>query len=117
MPIKEGTYYATRTLLHSIPDRNTRFVYRWPDDKPIVILNVEMDPWESEDERDLQHLLLKLNEPPLAYTKGDGLAKFILVATNGTFNTIMKAPGFIIDRNSIPGSIIITPMNGETNAE
>lgn len=58
---KDGTYYATKTALACDPDTNTRFVYCWPSDYPVAIFNPHRDPWEAEDELDLEFFLQRLN--------------------------------------------------------
>jgi hypothetical protein len=60
---KDGQYYSTKTLLGCEPGecRNKRFVYCWPSDKPVLVMNDRMDIWTAVDEGRLQIILDALN--------------------------------------------------------
>lgn len=62
LTLKDGDYYVTRTLLGGAPDRNRRYVYRWPNDKPVLCMNYEMQPWLKDDESRLLCVLDALRE-------------------------------------------------------
>lgn len=57
----DGVYYATKTLLGCAPDRNRRHVYRWPSDKPVLVMNQDMRPWTKRDALHLNIILTALN--------------------------------------------------------
>jgi hypothetical protein len=60
---KDGDFYACKTLLGCLPgqDRNKRFVYCWPSDLPVLVMNDSMGLWTKSDEDRLQAVLLALN--------------------------------------------------------
>ena len=58
---KAGVYYATSTLLGGKPDRNRRYVYRWPSEKPVLVMNQDMYPWTARDALHLGIILTALN--------------------------------------------------------
>ena len=114
--IKDGTYYATKTLLWSEEDKNIRIIYRWPSDRVMCHFNPHMNKWTERDEINL-NLVLKALNGKLPIRPNDGLARVVLVGCTGHESVVMEGPGFAIDTHAIPGSIILTPMNGEPNAE
>jgi|WetSurMetagenome_2_1015567.scaffolds.fasta_scaffold167775_4 hypothetical protein len=58
---KDGQFYSTNTLLGCNPDRNKRFVYCWPEDCPVLVMNDFMSIWTERDEARLQIILAALN--------------------------------------------------------
>jgi hypothetical protein len=59
---KDGQFYSTNTLLGCNPDRNKRFVYCWPCDRPVLVMNYSMGLWTESDEDRLQAVLSALND-------------------------------------------------------
>lgn len=62
--VKDGIFYATQTLLGCEPgrDRNRRYVYCWPSDAPVLVMNEWMNEWTSEHQRRLNIILKALND-------------------------------------------------------
>jgi hypothetical protein len=59
----DGQFYATSTMLGCVPgeDKNRRYVYCWPSDEPVLVMNKHMERWGKRDEERLQVVLLALN--------------------------------------------------------
>lgn len=60
--LKDGTFYACKTLLACEPDTNSRLVYRWPSDKVILVMNPYRREWTAEDASMLDFILDRLNK-------------------------------------------------------
>ena len=60
---RDGVFYVMRTLLACDPgqDRNKRFVYCWPSDVPVLVMNDEMRIWGKEDDVRLSIIVTALN--------------------------------------------------------
>lgn len=61
MSMENGKYYAVVGFIGDGVDKNSRYVYRWPEEHPIVIMNFAHNPWTSEDEGILAAIIELLN--------------------------------------------------------
>jgi hypothetical protein len=119
----DGQFYATSTMLGCVPgeDKNRRYVYCWPSDEPVLVMNKHMERWGKRDEEHLQVVLLALNShaktstvigsigmtcvinvPGLNEVLEKGEEAIVHISKDRVASMVASGPGFGLDRTASP---------------